>query len=124
MNQSEATPARKIIIASASPLFARGLEKILRQQENNQGAEIRYAANLTATLEVLELWQPDVVILDHDDLSIERGEFLNRFVQSERPMQVMLVSLKENGAVVVYDRRILTSDQAEDWLGFSQFKEF
>jgi cytochrome c oxidase subunit II len=70
-------------------------------------------------LEVLETWQPDVVIVDYDDHKIERGEFLNYFVKSQRPMQVMLVSLQENGSVVVYDRRVLTSDQAEDWLSFS-----
>jgi cytochrome c oxidase subunit 2 len=31
-------------------------------------------------------------------------------------MQVMLVSLQESGQVVVYDRRTLTSAQAENWL--------
>jgi cytochrome c oxidase subunit II len=123
MEPSDETAARKIFIASASPLFAKGLEKILRQQNLHREVEIRHAVNLIATLEVLEEWQPDLVIVDYDDRRIERGEFLNHFVQSERPMQLMLVSLKENGAVVVYDRRVLTSDQAEDWLGFSQFKE-
>jgi hypothetical protein len=32
-------------------------------------------------------------------------------------MQVALVSLKETGGIVVYDRRNLTPTQAETWLG-------
>lgn len=35
----------------------------------------------------------------------------------------MLVFLKDNGAVVVYDRRILTPDQAEGWLGLIRYDE-
>jgi len=68
------------------------------------------------TLARLESWQPDLVIVDHDDQTIQRGEFLSHFITGDRPMQVMLVSLQASGAVVVYDRRSLSPAQAEDWL--------
>jgi cytochrome c oxidase subunit 2 len=59
------------------------------------------------------------VIVDYDDETIDRGLFLNRFVSEDLTMQVMLVSLKDSGAVVVYDRRMMTPAQAGDWLSFS-----
>ena len=114
---------RKIIIASASPLFAMGLEKMLRQQEAHRELEIRHATTTAQIIQVLEQWQPDVVIVDYDDQTIDRAEFLSYFVGGERTMQVMLVSLKANGSVVVYDRRTLTADQAEDWLGLFRYDE-
>jgi cytochrome c oxidase subunit II len=114
---------RKIIIASASPLFARGLEKMLRMQEAKREIEIRHASTTAQIIQRLEKWQPDVVIVDYDDQTIDRTEFLSYFVEGERTMQVMLVSLKSNGSVVVYDRRKLTADQAEDWLGLFRYNE-
>ena len=116
-------PKRKIIIASASPLFARGLEKMLHQQEKQREIEIRHASRTAQIIEELDSWQPDVVIVDYDDQTIDRSEFLKYFVGGERAMQVMLVSLKANGSVVVYDRRILTANQAEDWLGLFRYDE-
>jgi cytochrome c oxidase subunit 2 len=68
----------------------------------------------------MEAWQPNLVIVDYDDKSISRAEFLHQFVTGNLPMQVMLVSLQASGAVVVYDRRTLTPAQAQDWLSNSQ----
>lgn len=45
------------------------------------------------------------MIVDHDDTTINRDEFLNRFMEGELPMQVVL-----------YHRRCLTAAQAEAWL--------
>jgi cytochrome c oxidase subunit 2 len=64
----------------------------------------------------LESWNPDLVIVDYDDRTIHREEFLTHFIVGDRPMQVMLVSLQASGEVVVYDRRTMTPAQAEDWL--------
>jgi len=68
------------------------------------------------TLEALETYQPDLVIVDYDDRAMNRTEFLNRFVVGENPMQVVLVSLETTEVVVVYDRRRLTAAEAEAWL--------
>lgn len=115
MNQLPGRPARRILIASANPLFSRGLQKLLAERWSRI-PEMRLVSSMADTLQALENWLPDLVILDYDDRSLNRAEFLNHFVAGETPMQVMLVSLQASGDVVVYDRRTLTTAQAEDWL--------
>ncbi len=111
---------RRVLIASANPLFAKGLEKMVTQRWAQRGVEIRLAASNEEATAALESWMPDLVIVDYDDIgrpgSIRRADFLSHFIAGDRPMQVMLVSLRESGEVVVYDRRTLTPAQAEDWL--------
>ena len=81
-----------------------------------KSVDFNLASSMEETLARLESWQPDLVIVDYDDRTIHREEFLSHFIAGDRPMQVMLVSLQASGAVVVYDRRTLTPAQAEDWL--------
>ena len=68
------------------------------------------------TLNLLATLGPDLVIVDHDDTTINREEFLNRFMEGESPMQVVLVSLGSTETVVLYQRKRLTAAQAESWL--------
>ena len=107
---------RRVLIVSANPLFREGLRKVYAERWGNKAMITGMPTNMEETISMLETHQPDLVIVDHDDQTINRDEFLNRFVTGETPMQVALVSLKESGQVVVYDRRRLTSAQAENWL--------
>jgi cytochrome c oxidase subunit 2 len=107
---------RRVLIASANPLFGEGLRNLLRERWGARASVVGLTSTMAQTLDAFEKQQPDLVILDYDDRTINREEFLSRFVSGERPMQVMLVSLKATGAVVVYDRRSLTPSEAEDWL--------
>ncbi|MBE0699466.1 MAG: cytochrome c oxidase subunit II [Anaerolineaceae bacterium] len=120
MSDSYHGPLHRVLIASANPLFARGLEKMVSQHWQGRGVEIRLAGSTQEALTVLETWLPDLTIVDYDDVvrpgSIQREAFLSHFISGDRPMQVMLVSLSASGEVVVYDRRTLTPAQAEDWL--------
>jgi cytochrome c oxidase subunit II len=120
MPPKEIKQLKRVFIASANPLFGKGLEKLLHDHSNGQEPEIRSASSMAETLSHLEEWHPDLVIVDYDDRTINRIEFLTRFVETDLPMRVMLVSLQASGAVVVYDRRTLTSAQAEDWLNLSE----
>lgn len=113
----ESRAVRRVLIASANPLFGKGLQNLLTRRDD--AIQIRLAQSMKETLDALSDWQPDLVIVDYDDQTIDRGKFLGHFVSEERPMQVMLVSLRASGAVVVYDRKTLTPDQAEDWLSMS-----
>ncbi len=119
MSESSTRPLRRVLIASANPLFALGLQKLVTQHWKSRGVEIRLANSTQEALAVLDTWLPDLVIVDYDDVgrpgSIQREAFLSHFISGERPMQVMLVSLNASGEVVVYDRRTLTPAQAEDW---------
>ncbi len=105
-----------VLIVSANPLFREGLHKFYIQRWGKKAEVVGLPATMEEALEALELKQPDLVIVDYDDKTIIRDEFLNRFVIGESPMKVVLVSLDAAGQVVVFDRKRLTSSQAEDWL--------
>ena len=100
--------SRKILIASANALFREGLHKFYAERWNAQRVGVVMAKTMQETLDLLDDHQPDLVIVDHDDNTINRDEFLNRFVTGEMPMKVILV--------VIYNRKQLTAAQAEDWL--------
>ncbi len=106
----------RVLIVSANPLFREGLHKLYAERWGGKALIVGKPTAMAEALASLETHQPDLVIVDYDDKLINRDEFLNRFVAGKTPMQVMLVSLQESGQVVVYDRRTLTSAQAEDWL--------
>jgi cytochrome c oxidase subunit II len=107
---------RRVLIASANPLFREGLHKVYAHRWGERAEVVASASNMPETLHALETFQPDLVIIDYDDTSMSREEFLNQFMHGHAPMQVVLVSLNESGRVVVYDRRNMTPAQAEDWL--------
>ena len=114
-SRPEADP-RRVLIVSSHPLFREGLRSLL--QERRPGVEaIGLATSTDEALAALDSLAPDLVIVDHDDEAVNREEFLAHFVEGERAMRVMLVSLKEADRAVVYDRRTLTASQVEDWLG-------
>jgi surfeit locus 1 family protein len=117
MSSSTNWRPRRILIASANPLFSKGLRKLLTERWTAPAPEMRLVGNMVETRSALKDWQPDLVVVDYDDQAINRVEFLNDFVSSDTPMQVMLVSLQASGEVVVYDRHTLTPAQAEDWFG-------
>lgn len=118
MQPSPVSPSalRRVLIASANPLFRAGLHKVYPARWGGQAEVVAMTTSMQETLEALETHQPDLVIIDHDDRDMNRTEFLNRFVIGESPMQVVLVSLGAAEVVVVYDRRQLTAAEAEAWL--------
>lgn len=73
-------------------------------------------STLEETLAALETLEPDLVIVDHDDHTINREEFLIGFLAGELPMRVVLVSIDATKPVIVYHRQNLTAAQAETWL--------
>jgi len=116
MNVSEPKRNRRVLIASANPLFGKGLQKIYAEHWGKESVDFTLASSMEETLSILESWTPDLVFVDYDDRTIHREEFLSHFITGDRPMQVVLVSLQASGEVVVYDRRSLTPAQASDWL--------
>jgi cytochrome c oxidase subunit II len=107
---------RRVVIASANALFREGLRRTYEQRWAGKAAIVDMPASFAALMESLQRHQPDLVILDYDDRSMNREEFLCRFVDGQIPMQVVLVSLGVVEPVVVYDRRTLTAAEAQDWL--------
>ena len=108
-------PLRRVLIISANPLFREGLRKIYAERWEAKAFIAGMATTMSEALNALKQHQPDLVIVDYDDKTINRAEFLEHFVSDEAPMQVMLVSLGQSGEVLIYDRRRLTPAQAETW---------
>ena len=108
--------SHRLLIASANSLFREGLHKFYAERWDTQKVDVVMARNMRETLDLLESQRPDLVIVDHDDKTINRDEFLNRFVTGEMPMKVILVSLASSEPIVIYNRMQMTAAQAEDWL--------
>jgi len=119
MSGLERKRVERVLIASANPLFGKGLEKLMLEKWRIQAESIRLTANTFDTLSLMDDWSPDLVLIDYDDKSISRVELMEKFGAGDHPMQVLLISLQTGGQVVVYDRRLLTPDQAQDWLHLS-----
>jgi cytochrome c oxidase subunit 2 len=112
---SASTPKNKrVLIVSANPLFREGLRKVYAERWAAKALIVGMPTTMAEAIEALET-HPDLVIVDYDDKTINRAEFLEHFVSDETPMQVMLVSLGQSGEVLIYDRKRLTLAQAEQW---------
>ncbi|HEY9089667.1 MAG TPA: SURF1 family protein [Anaerolineaceae bacterium] len=108
-------PPQRILIASANPLFSKGLQRLFAEWWKTPTPEVRLVSSMGDTLAALRGWMPELVVVDYDDRTINRAEFLNHFVEGNTPMQVLLVSLQESGEVVVYDRRTMTPAEVQTW---------
>ncbi|HKZ69973.1 MAG TPA: cytochrome c oxidase subunit II [Anaerolineales bacterium] len=106
----------RVLIVSSHPLFGQGLRSLLKERRTAGVEVIGMAANTDEAAAALKTLAPDLVILDYDDEAVNREEFLAHFVEGETPMRVVLVSLKDSGQVVVYDRRAVAASQVEAWL--------
>ena len=107
--------SRRVLIASANPLFREGLQRVYVRRWGDRAELVGITASVDETMVALEKLKPDLVIVDYDDKSINRKEFLNRFVTGQSSLRVVLISLTVAGQVVIYDRRQLTSEQADEW---------
>jgi cytochrome c oxidase subunit 2 len=111
MDSESSQVVRKILIASANPLFGKGLQKLFEERWGGRVRIIGLTTTVSDTVKTMAELKPDLVVVDYDDKTISRTNILNEFVEGEGPMQVILVSLKGNGAAVVYDRQTLTPSQ-------------
>jgi cytochrome c oxidase subunit II len=75
MTNSQQESTQRVVIASANPLFGKGLEKLIKQRSPDRPVDIRMVSSMADTLESVELWQPDLVIVDYDDRTIDRHDF-------------------------------------------------
>jgi cytochrome c oxidase subunit 2 len=71
-------------------------------------------SSLDEATAALENLNPDLVIVDYDDKTLNRDEFLARFVE-EKKLRVVLLAARGEEALV-YDRRTLAAAQIDDWL--------
>ena len=116
MSTSKRPRPQRVLIASANPIFREGLRKVYAARWGRKATVVGMPSTLNETLAALEALEPDLVIVDHDDKTINRKKFLIGFLAGELPMRVVLVSLDRTESVIVYHRQNLTAAQAEAWL--------
>ncbi len=107
---------RRILIASSHPLFGRGLQSLFEERWSSEVKIVGLVTNVTeAKMALLEL-KPDILIVDHDDDSVNRDEFIAHFVESKEKMRLVLLSLSEGNEAIVYDRTTHEATEIQDWL--------
>jgi cytochrome c oxidase subunit 2 len=114
---------RRVLIASSHALFGQGLRRLLEERKNAGVEIIGMVSNLEETLEALNRLDPDLIIVDYDDENMNREEFLVRFVEGEKKLRVVLLSLHSAQEAIVYDRRTMAAAQIDDWLEERTFIE-
>jgi cytochrome c oxidase subunit II len=116
VSPSDLSKSRRVLIASSHSLFGQGLRSLL-QERKEAGVEIvGMVSNLDEALQALDRLNPDLIIVDYDDKKLNRDEFLARFVEGEKKLRVVLLSLQSAQEAIVYDRRTMAAHQIDDWL--------
>jgi cytochrome c oxidase subunit 2 len=115
-NNPDQSNPRRVLIASSHGLFGQGLRSLLRAKYGVGVEVVGMVSNLREALNALEELNPDLIIVDYDDEALNRDEFLVRFVESEKKLRVVLLSLQSGGEAIVYDRRTMAASQIDDWL--------
>jgi DNA-binding NarL/FixJ family response regulator len=107
---------KRILIASCHPLFGQGLRSLLQVRQKTNVEVVGVVTSLEEAMAALENLSPDLVIVDYDDQYLNRDDFLARFLEGEKELRVVLLSLQGGEKAVVYDRRTLTASRIGDWL--------
>jgi cytochrome c oxidase subunit 2 len=107
---------RRVLIASSHGLFAQGLRSLLSERQAEGVEVVGVVSNVSEAISALEKLNPDLIIVDYDDEGLYREEFLARFVEGERKLRVVLLSLQSGNQAIIYDRRTMEAAQVDDWL--------
>lgn len=110
------SPLRRVLIASNHPLFGQGLRNLLQERYRQQVEIVGVVSDLPQALAALEAHQPDLVVVDYDDATLNREEVLRRLMEGERRLRVVLLSLHSPQDAIVYDRRTMSAAQMDAWL--------
>jgi chemotaxis response regulator CheB len=115
MTTGQPEKLRRVIIISSHPLFGQGLRSLLHERAETVVVDV--FSSVEEAIRTIDSLPPDLVIVDYDDERVNRDEFLAHFLEGGRQLRVVLLSLKEGGShATVYDRRMLSATQIEDWL--------
>jgi DNA-binding NarL/FixJ family response regulator len=109
----------RVLIASSHPLFAEGLKSLLEHRWGENLEIVGVVTSVAETIQELTTQKPDLIIVDYDDVHLNRDEFLQQFIKSTSKIRMVLLSLKDGAAgaeAIVYDRRTLAASKIEDWL--------
>ena len=106
---------QRVLIASSHELFGYGLRSLLEEKKGKEVEVVGLVSDLDGAIAALDDLSPDMVIVDYEDERLNRDEFLAHFVEGEKKLRVILLSLQDGGEAIVYDRRTLAATQINDW---------
>lgn len=107
--------SQRVLIASSHALFGQGLRSLLEERKGSNVEVVGVVSDLEEAIAALDRLNPDLVIVDYDDEGLNREEFLTHFMGGDKQMRVVLLSLKDGGEAIVYDRRALAAIEIDDW---------
>ncbi len=110
------TRPQRVLIASSHALFGQGLRSLLLARQKSDVEVIGMVSDLEEALSAIDRLDPDLVVVDYDDKALNRQEFLARFVDSEKKLRVVLLSLHNPEEAIVFDRRTMAAEQVDRWL--------
>lgn len=116
MSESDQRKTRRVLIASSHALFGKGLRSLLQEREQADVKVVGMVSNIEEAMDALESLNLDLIIVDYDDEALNREEFLARFVEGEKKLRMVLLSLQSDKEALVYDRRTMAAAQINDWL--------
>ncbi len=116
MRRSGPPKPRRVLIASSHPLFGQGLRSLLKEWQGAPVEVVGNVTNLEEALDALEKLEPDLIIVDYDDETLNREEFLRHFVGGEKRLRVVLLSLQSTRDAMVYERQTMAASRIGDWL--------
>jgi DNA-binding NarL/FixJ family response regulator len=108
--------SRRVLIASSHPLFSQGLRSLLLDRQDAGVEVIGMVSDFQEAVKAIDRLAPDLVIVDYDDRGLNRDDFLAHFVEGEKKLRVVLLSLQSAREAIIYDRRTLAASQIDDWL--------
>lgn len=123
MDPSDERRSRRVLIASSHALFGQGLRSLLQERKQASVRVVGMVSNLEEALQALDQLDPDLIVVDYDDERLNRDEFLARFVEGEKKLRVVLLSLQSGKEAIVYDRRTMAAAQIDDWLDEWSYSE-
>ena len=123
MNSKKKMNPRRVLIASSHPLFGQGLRSLLQERQAIDVQVVGMVSSLEEAISALEELNPDMIIVDYDDEKLNRDEFLARFVEGEKKLRVVLLSLQSSNEALVYDRRTLAASDIDEWLKYDNYEQ-
>jgi cytochrome c oxidase subunit 2 len=116
MIESTHRKVRRVLIASSHGLFGQGLRSLLQDRKQTNVEIVGIVSSLHEATQALDKLDPDLIIVDYDDETLNRDEFLARFVEGEKKLRLVLLSLQSPKEALVYDRRSLAAAHIDEWL--------
>ena len=105
-----------VLIASDNSIFRIGIVKLLSRRSDFASLDIHQVKDINDLIKKYSKLKPHLLIIDFDDKNFNKKQFLDSFFEDQHDSQLLLVSLKESGNVVLYNRKLFSTHQAHQWL--------